>query len=52
MITHRFAKGHGKGGKPQWFKFSRKLDKGYDLASGVKVDGPPKGFLIKSKRRK
>ncbi len=52
VITHRFAKGHGKGRKPQWFKFTRKLDNGYDLTSGIKVEGPPTGFLVKPKKKK
>ena len=44
------ARGHGKGGKPQWFKFLSRLGGGYDLASGVKVEGPPPSFLNKAKK--
>ena len=51
-ITHKFAKGHGKGGKTQWFKFTKRLGIGYDLASGIKVAGPPPGFLKKKKEGK
>ena len=51
VITHKYAKGHGKGRKAQWFRFTRKLDTGFDLASGVKVEGPPEGFLIKPKKK-
>lgn len=37
-ISTRFARGHGRGAQPQWFRFTRRLGNGWDLASGVKVD--------------
>ena len=37
-ITHKYAKGHGKSRKPQWFKFTKRLGNGWDLSSGVPVD--------------
>lgn len=37
-ITLRYARGHGRGAKPQWFKFTKRLGNGYDLASGVPVE--------------
>jgi len=51
-ITHQYAKGHGKGGKTQWFRFPKRLGTGYDLSSGIKVAGPPSEFLEKSKKKK
>ena len=39
VISHPMARGHGRGGKPQWFKFTRRLTGGYDMASGLKIDG-------------
>jgi len=39
-ISHQFAKGHGRGGKTQWFRFTKELDDGYDMSSGVKVNQP------------
>ena len=33
LINTEAARGHGKGGEPQWFKF-RKTVGGYDLSSG------------------
>ena len=40
VITRSIACGHGRGGKPQWFKFTRRLGGGWDLASGKKVLHP------------
>ena len=40
IISSRIARGHGRGGKVQWFRFTRRLGGGYDMASGVKVDAP------------
>lgn len=40
VITGRVACGHGKGGMPQWFMFSRKLGGGWDLSSGQKISHP------------
>lgn len=40
VITGMVACGHGRGRKPQWFKFTLKLEKGWDLASGVKIARP------------
>lgn len=41
IISNRIACGHGRGCKPQWFRFTRRLDDGWDMASGVKIDRPP-----------
>lgn len=38
-ITHQYAKGHGKGNKPQWFKFLVPFRSGFDLSSGTEVSG-------------
>ncbi|MFA5346528.1 MAG: hypothetical protein WC294_00155 [Methanoregula sp.] len=38
IINTEYARGHGRGGHPQWFKFMEKHGDGYDLSSGVKVD--------------
>lgn len=40
IINSKIACGHGTGKKPQWFKFTKKLDKGYDMMSGVKIEKP------------
>jgi len=40
IISHRYAVGHGKKCKRQWFKFTRRLGFGYDMASGIKVSEP------------
>jgi len=37
-ISSKTAIGHGRGGKPQKFIFTRKLGDGYDMASGKKVE--------------
>ncbi|KKN39286.1 hypothetical protein LCGC14_0744780 [marine sediment metagenome] len=37
IISARRAVGHGKGGKPQMFVFTRRLGDGYDMLSGRKV---------------
>ena len=39
-ISLPYAKGHGRGRKPQWFRFPKKLGNGYDMASGVKIEKP------------
>ena len=38
VINKSYARGHGYSNKPQWWRFTRKLDNGYDLSSGEKVD--------------
>lgn len=38
IINTQYAKGHGKGNIPQWFKFTDRVGLGWDLASGVKVE--------------
>jgi len=38
VINVKYARGHGKGNKPQWFEFTKKVEKGWDLASGEKID--------------
>ncbi len=40
VITGKVARGHGRGCKPQWFRFTRRLSDGWDLASGVKIEQP------------
>lgn len=40
IISAKMAKGHGRGCKPQWFLFTRRLGGGYDMASGVKIGNP------------
>lgn len=42
IISNRVAIGHGRGGKSQAFVFKKRLGKGYDLSSGVKVVKAPK----------
>jgi HK97 family phage portal protein len=45
-ITKQYARGHGFNLEPQWFKFVKKLGKGWDLSSGekIKVENVPKTF--------
>ena len=43
IISARIACGHGKGCKPQWFKFTRRLGNGWDMASGVRIEQPKGG---------
>jgi len=38
VISNRTATGHGRGNKPQKFKFAKKLGNGWDLSSGMKID--------------
>ncbi len=40
VITARIACGHGRGRKPQWFKFTRRRGNGWDLSSGVRIERP------------
>jgi len=40
IISSRIACGHGRGCRPQWFKFTKRLGKGYDMSSGVKIERP------------
>ena len=40
VISNRIACGHGRARKPQWFKFTRRLGNGWDLASGMKIERP------------
>ena len=40
IITSRIACGHGRGKKPQWFRFTRRLGSGYELGSGVRITKP------------
>ncbi|MFA5379940.1 MAG: hypothetical protein WC455_29540 [Dehalococcoidia bacterium] len=42
VITAAVARGHGRGGHEQWFRFSKRLGDGYDLASGTKIESPMK----------
>lgn len=37
-ISNNVAIGHGRGGKPQKFLFTKKLGNGYDMSSGIKID--------------
>jgi len=45
QISLPYAKGHGRGGKPQWFRFPKRLGYGYAMASGVRIDSPPESYL-------
>ena len=36
-ISHSVAIGHGRGGKPQKFRFTKRLGNGYDMTSGVRI---------------
>jgi len=38
VISNKIATGHGRGNKPQKFRFTRKLGDGWDLSSGAKID--------------
>jgi len=40
IISGQVVRGHGRGCKPQWFYFPKKLKDGYDMASGVKIENP------------
>lgn len=42
VISHSIARGHGRGCKPQWFKFPVRCDGGFDMASATRIDGPPR----------
>jgi len=47
LISKQYARGHGVGNKPQWFKFTKKHSPGWwVLESGemVDVESVPKGF--------
>ena len=41
IISHSVVRGHGRGGKPQWFEFTERLGDGYDMASAKRIDAPP-----------
>lgn len=46
-INQEYARGHGKGKEPIWFKFTKKINEDlYDLSSGkeVSVDSIPKEY--------
>jgi len=38
VISGNIATGHGRGNKPQKFRFTKRLGDGWDLSSGVKID--------------
>jgi len=38
VISNKIATGHGRGNKPQKFRFTKRLADGWDLSSGKKVD--------------
>lgn len=40
VISAKIARGHGKGGKEQFFEFTKKLGNGYDLSSGRRIPRP------------
>ena len=42
VISNNIAVGHGRAGKPQLFKFTKRVPGGFDMASGVKVKAPKK----------
>ena len=37
IISSQIAVGHGRGRKPQAFRFTKRLGKGYDMMSGVRT---------------
>jgi len=37
IINKQYARGHGQGRKPQWFKFTKKVKSGWELESGIKI---------------
>lgn len=41
IISAPIARGHGRGCKPQWFRFTERTNGGYDMASGKRIDKPP-----------
>ena len=48
LISTQYAKGHGLQNKPQWFKFTARLGRGFDMASAIEVkpsEVPQKGKL-------
>ncbi len=40
IISSSIARGHGRGGEPQFFRFAKRVTGGYDMASGVKINNP------------
>ena len=53
IISAQVAKGHGYDNESQWFVFAEKLGSGYNLASGIKIDGPEQASAtIRQARRK
>lgn len=52
IISARIARGHGRGCKPQWFKFTERCNGGYDMTSAVRIDRPPaKSSKVMARRR-
>lgn len=49
IITHKYAVGHGKKCKRQWFRFPRRLSFGYDMSHYVKVDEPDNTLKIENR---
>ncbi len=48
-ISTKYAKGHGKNKKTQWFEFGSRTGLGWDLASGTKV--APKDVPARGKKK-
>jgi len=44
------ARGHGRDKVPTWFKFTKKLDGGWELESGEKIDIEEANELLKSSK--
>ena len=40
IISSQVVCGHGRGNKPQWFRFTKRLGDGYDMTSAVRIDNP------------
>ena len=49
VISRSVAIGHGRGGKPQMFRFPVHLHRGYDLSKGVKI-APSRSVRITPRR--
>lgn len=49
IITHKYAVGHGKKCKRQWFRFPRRLAFGYDMSHYVKVDEPDNSLKVEKR---
>lgn len=41
IISHPIAQGHGRGGKPQLFRFPKRLRDGFDMSKGIQITPKP-----------